>query len=173
MTDRQDRERRFDRSRCAQRVPHHRLRRTHSDRTPKQLGDGRALRRVERKIGSDVRRDVVNFAQTNARAAGVGNLIRFETRDLLQLRPPVGPPGVLLCNPPYGERLGEENELKGLYRALGEVLGRHFGGWTAFVFTGNPRLADQVGLTPAQQIPLFNGKIPCRLLRYELGAGRV
>jgi putative N6-adenine-specific DNA methylase len=118
--------------------------------------------------GSDVRRDVVNFAQVNARAAGVGHLIHFEARDVAQLRPPPGPPGTLLCNPPYGERIGEESELRGLYRTLGEVLGRHFSGWTAFVFTGNPRLADQVGLKPAAQTPLFNGKIPCRLLRYEL-----
>jgi putative N6-adenine-specific DNA methylase len=120
-------------------------------------------------IGSDLRRDVVNFAEGNARAAGVGHLIQFETKDIAQLRPPDGPPGTLLCNPPYGERLGDENELRGLYSALGEVLRRHFQGWTAFVFTGNPMLADQVGIRSARQIPLFNGKIPCRLLRYDLG----
>jgi putative N6-adenine-specific DNA methylase len=115
-----------------------------------------------------VRRDVVHFAEGNARAAGVGHLIQFETRDLMQVRPPAGPPGTLLCNPPYGERLGEEKELVPLYRTLGEVMRKHFAGWTAFVFTGNRMLADQIGMAPAQQTPLFNGKIPCRLLRYDM-----
>ncbi len=124
-------------------------------------------------LGSDVRRDVVHFAEGNARAAGVGHLIRFETRDLPQVRPPAGPPGTLLCNPPYGERLGDENELVPLYRTLGEVLMRHFQGWTAFVFTSNRMLAEEVGLRPAAQTPLFNGKIPCRLLRYELVPGKM
>ena len=81
--------------------------------------------------------------------------------------PPPGPPGVLICNPPYGERIGEEKELKGLYRALGEVFRERCLGWTLWVFTGNAFLARQIG-EPAQVIDLFNGKIPCRLLRYEL-----
>ena len=76
---------------------------------------------------------------------------------------------MIACNPPYGERLGEEKELRGLYRTLGEVFRTRCSGWTAFVFTGNARLARQVGLEPAAQVPLFNGKIPCRLLRYDLG----
>lgn len=82
-------------------------------------------------------------------------------------RPPEGPPGVILCNPPYGERLGEEKELREVYRSLGELLRRHWGGWRVFVFTGNAALARQIGLPPAEQIHLFNGRIPCRLLRYE------
>src|SRR5262249_8259538 len=59
-------------------------------------------------VGSDVRRDAVEFAWTNARAAGVGHLLQFHRLDLADFRPPDGPPGTLICNPPYGERLGEE-----------------------------------------------------------------
>ena len=119
-------------------------------------------------VGSDVRRDAILFARTNANAAGVGNFIRFEVRDVREFRPPAGPPGTILCNPPYGERIGEERDLKGLYQTLGEVLRAHCRGWPAFVFAGNARLARMIGLTATEQVPLFNGKIPCRLLRYDI-----
>jgi putative N6-adenine-specific DNA methylase len=119
-------------------------------------------------VGSDARRDAIHFAVSNARAAGIGHLLPFEVRDVRDLRPPAGPPGVLLCNPPYGERIGEEKELQGLYRTLGEVFRERCGGWTAYVFTGNARLARRIGLRPSAEVPLFNGKIPCRLLRFDL-----
>jgi putative N6-adenine-specific DNA methylase len=118
-------------------------------------------------LASDVRGDAVSFAISNARAAGIGHLLRVEKRDVRDFRPP-GPPGVLLCNPPYGERIGEEKDLFGLYRLLGEVFAQRCPGWTCHVFTGNPRLAAAIGLAPAAEVPLYNGKIPCRLLKFEL-----
>ncbi len=129
-------------------------------------GVGRAL--PAPILGADVRGDAVSFAINNARAAGIGHLLRFEKRDVRDFRSPEGPPGVILCNPPYGERIGEEKELIPLYGALGEVLTRRCQGWTAYVFTGNPMLADAIGLRPSAQIPLFNGKIACRLLRFAV-----
>ncbi len=117
--------------------------------------------------GSDVRRDAITFSIDNARAAGVGNLLRFAVKDVRDFAPPPGPPGVLVCNPPYGERIGEEKDLQGLYRTLGEVLRTRCGGWRAFVFTGNAGLVRYVGLDPARRTPLFNGKIPCQLLEYR------
>jgi putative N6-adenine-specific DNA methylase len=119
-------------------------------------------------VGADVRRDAVSFSKSNARAAGVGNLLHFEVKDVRDFRPPSGPPGVLICNPPYGERIGEEKELKGVYAALGEMLRERCAGWRAYVFTGNPALAAEIGMKPAEQVPLYNGKIPCRLLRFDL-----
>jgi putative N6-adenine-specific DNA methylase len=121
-------------------------------------------------LASDLRGDAVSFAINNARAAGIGHLLRFEKRDVRDFRPPPGPPGVLLCNPPYGERLGEEKDLFGLYRLLGEVFTQRCGGWACHVFTGNPHLAAAVGLTPAAEVPLYNGKIPCRLLKFQMPA---
>ena len=82
--------------------------------------------------------------------------------------PPPGVPGTLLCNPPYGERIGTEAELVGLYSSLGEVLRERWRGWQAYVFTGNPRLAARLGMAPIAERALFNGKIPCRLLRFQL-----
>jgi len=119
-------------------------------------------------VGSDIRRDAIAFSQGNARAAGVGHLIQFELKDVRDFRPPAGPPGTILCNPPYGERIGEEKELRGLYGTLGEVFRQHCAGWTAYVFTGNLGLAKHIGLPSVEQVPLFNGKIPCRLLKFTL-----
>jgi putative N6-adenine-specific DNA methylase len=119
-------------------------------------------------LASDVRGDAVSFAINNARAAGIGHLLRFDKRDVCDFHPPADSPGVLLCNPPYGERIGEEKDLYGLYGLLGEVFRERCSGWTAYVFTGNPRLAAAIGLTPTTTTPLYNGKIPCRLLRFEM-----
>jgi putative N6-adenine-specific DNA methylase len=123
-------------------------------------------------VGSDVRRDAIAFADCNARAAGVGHLLRFTVCDLRDFRPPGPPPGVILCNPPYGQRIGAAKELRGLYKLLGDVLRERCAGWTAFVFSGNPALDEAIGLTPTSGIPLYNGRIPCRLLRYDLAGGR-
>jgi putative N6-adenine-specific DNA methylase len=119
-------------------------------------------------IGSDIRRDAIQFARGNAKAAGVGHLIRFEQKDVSEFQPPVGPPGVILVNPPYGERIGEEQELRSLYKMLGDVFRQRCTGWTACVFTGNPRLAQCIGLDPDETVHLYNGKIPCRLLKFRL-----
>ncbi|MCS6851565.1 MAG: THUMP domain-containing protein [Gemmataceae bacterium] len=116
--------------------------------------------------GSDRRRDAVAFARANARAAGVGHLVTFTQRDVRLLVPPAGPPGVLICNPPYGERIGTDEELRVLYGALGEVL-RRFAGWSVWLFTGNAALAAEIGLEPVRSIALFNGAIRCRLLGFE------
>src|SRR5207245_11524440 len=119
-------------------------------------------------VGSDERGDAIAFAQGNARAAGVGHLVQFEKMHLRDFRPPEGPPGTLICNPPYGERIGEEKELQSVYELLGEVLRERCHGWTAYVFTGNARLARRLRLDPVERTPFFNGKIPCQLLKFAL-----
>jgi putative N6-adenine-specific DNA methylase len=119
-------------------------------------------------IGSDHRGDVITLARGNARAAGCGHLLSFAVRELSQLQLPPGPPGVLVCNPPYGERLGEEKELRPLYATLGTLFRERCRGWQAFVFTGNGRLARYIGLQPVERTHLFNGRIPCQLLRFDL-----
>ena len=115
--------------------------------------------------GYDLRRDVANFAQQNARAAGIGNLLHFRAADVKDFQPSAGPPGVILCNPPYGERLGEEKDLVPLYRELGRLIERS-PGWRVFIFTGNAFLARQIGHKPINALEMFNGKLRCRLLSF-------
>jgi putative N6-adenine-specific DNA methylase len=116
--------------------------------------------------GSDSRGDAVAFASNNARAAGIGHLLGFTKHDFKDLQLDNSSPGILVCNPPYGERLGEERELVKLYRHLGETFRARWAGWTLWVFTGNQRLAREIGLPSTEKVALFNGKIPCQLLRF-------
>ncbi|MBX3399812.1 MAG: RNA methyltransferase [Gemmataceae bacterium] len=118
--------------------------------------------------GSDVRRDAIEFAKTNAKAAGLGNAIRWTLQDLKDARPPEGPPGVLICNPPYGERLGEAEQLVGLHRLMGVAFEQHWPGWRFLMLTSNNWLARQVGLKVVSTTHFFNGGIPCLLWEYRL-----
>lgn len=119
-------------------------------------------------LGYDVRRDAIGHAVTNSRAAGIGHLLRFDRRDIQDFTPPEGPPGTIVCNPPYGERIGEEAELEGLYETMGKVFRERCSGWNVCVFTSNPHLARCLGMKPETETPLFNGRIPCRLLRFAI-----
>lgn len=118
-------------------------------------------------VGSDVRRDAISFARTNARAAGIGHLLHFEVKDVRDFRPPEGPPGIVLCNPPYGERIGEEKELVPLYRTLSAVFREKCAAWQIYVFAGNERLTAKLDLPRLEEVPLFNGKIACKLLKLQ------
>jgi putative N6-adenine-specific DNA methylase len=117
--------------------------------------------------GSDVRTDAIEHARTNARAAGIGHLLTFDRRDLKEFRPPEGLPGVIVCNPPYGERIGEERELRPLYRLMGEVFRERCAGWACHVFTANEAPWREIKIRPSASTPFWNGKIACRLLRYD------
>jgi putative N6-adenine-specific DNA methylase len=117
--------------------------------------------------GSDIRLDAIEFAITNARAAGVGNLLSFVKQDVRHCRPKADKPGLLICNPPYGERIGEEEELVELYQTLGKVVQQHWHGWRLAVFTSSDYLARQVGLKVARQTHFYNGSLPCKLWEYE------
>jgi putative N6-adenine-specific DNA methylase len=121
-------------------------------------------------LGSDVRRDAIAFSTQSAKAAGVGHLVRFDRKDLSDFQPPPGPPGIILCNPPYGERLGDEKELRDLYKLIGKVIRERCQGWQACVFSGNSRLARLIDLPIQESIPLFNGRIPCRLWKFTIPA---
>jgi putative N6-adenine-specific DNA methylase len=117
--------------------------------------------------GSDQDFDTVQQAMANARLCGLEDKISFLHRELLEVEAPCDQ-GVFICNPPYGHRLGEEQELGALYKTLGDILKQRFKGWTAFILTGNRELAKQVGLRTAKRTAVYNGTLPCTLLKYEL-----
>lgn len=118
--------------------------------------------------GSDVRRDAIELAKENAKQAGVGHLLRFDRLDLKDARPPAGPPGWIVINPPYGERLGEEKELVPLYRLIGDTVAANWPGWRLALFTSNSRLARQLRLPRTRVTPFFNGSLECNLYEYEI-----
>ncbi len=116
-------------------------------------------------LGSDMRSDAIAFANKNARSAGIGNLLDFRVLDVKNFQPPSGQPGIVICNPPYGERIGGK-EVEKLYKTLGRVFAERCKGWRVFVFSGNQQLTDHVGLPVANEVSLYNGKIPCKLLAF-------
>ena len=118
-------------------------------------------------LGCDRSAGALKVASQNSARAGVTAMITLKQQELSDFVPPQGP-GILLFNPPYGRRLGEEDELKPLYRKIGDVMKQRCTGYTAYLFTGSADLAKCVGLRASRRIVLFNGPIECRLLKYEL-----
>jgi putative N6-adenine-specific DNA methylase len=118
-------------------------------------------------FGSDRERRAVELARRNAESSGVGNHVRWSHHDFARLEPPAES-GTLICNPPYGERIGDEAKLELFYGKIGDILKQNWKGWTAWVFTGNLPLSKRIGLKPSRRIVLFNGPIECRLLKFEL-----
>ncbi|MGB3613004.1 MAG: hypothetical protein WBA10_04355, partial [Elainellaceae cyanobacterium] len=118
-------------------------------------------------VGSDRDGAVVQQAQSNAERAGVAEYVTLQQTALLDMTPPADH-GIIICNPPYGERIGTVEMLTPFYKQLGDVLKQRCQGWTAYVLCGNMTLAKHIGLRASRRIPVLNGGIDCRLLRYEL-----
>jgi putative N6-adenine-specific DNA methylase len=118
--------------------------------------------------GSDVRPDAIDFARQNARNAGIAPLIQFEIQDFPAVREqPSQPPGLIICNPPYGERLGDEENLIPLYQQLGDSFAEHWPFWRLAVFTANDRLAKQIRLPVTRKTEFFNGSLACKLWEFQ------
>ncbi len=96
------------------------------------------------------------------------DVILLERQDATLVPSPEDAPGIVVTNPPYGTRLGEEDDLEELYHQLGENLKSNFKGFRAYVFTSQPELRKKISLQTSQRTTLYNGAIECRLLRYEL-----
>jgi len=120
-------------------------------------------------IGADSVGRTISIAQNNAKRAGVLKDITFRQGPFEQQRPP-SPPGIVIMNPPYGERLKVENIDK-LYRSIGDLLKQNFQGYRAYILTGGTQSSKKIGLRTSKKIRLFNGPIECRLLRYDLYSG--
>jgi 23S rRNA (guanine2445-N2)-methyltransferase / 23S rRNA (guanine2069-N7)-methyltransferase len=139
-------------------------------RTRRAAGLARLGRHGPRIRGSDQDPRAVRAAQDNAARAGLAGHVRFERRDLADCAPAASEAGgLVVANPPYGERLGEQSELPSLYATLGAVLRERFDGWRAAVLTGNPELGKVMGLRARRFHTLYNGPIECRLLHFDVG----
>jgi len=114
--------------------------------------------------GYDANPRVLEFATLNIEKAGLDEHIRLAHKPIDQFGKATADYGLLITNPPYGERLGDVDGLIPIYQKLGSVLQKNFQGWKAAVFTGNVELGRETDLTPTKQYQLFNGTIPCKLL---------
>ncbi|NIC43278.1 class I SAM-dependent RNA methyltransferase [Aquabacterium sp. A08] len=142
-------------------------------------------------FGSDVAFRMVDFARRNAERAGVMAALELRGGDALQRLPPSPTPGVMLLNPPYGERIAaagvagqraatraretaqfaEGGENTDFFAQLATHWKKHYAGWSAWLLTPDLKLPSQMRFKESRRVPLWNGPIECRLFRFDLMAG--
>ena len=120
--------------------------------------------------GSDISPVAVRAALANLDRAGLLPAVTLSSGDILEIDAPA-PNGILIANPPYGERLSEQEELAAFYPPLGSALKRKFAGWNCYLLTADLRMPKLMRLTPSKKTPLFNGAIECRLFEFKMVAG--
>ena len=137
-------------------------------------------------FGSDVAFRMVDFAQRNAERAGVAEAVQFRGGDALQRMPPTDEPGVMLVNPPYGERIetagvagrsqggrerAETEDGGDFFTQLAAHWKKNYPGWTAWVLTPDLKLPSRMRLKESRRVPMWNGPIECRLFRFDMVRG--
>lgn len=122
-------------------------------------------------VARDRDQRAVRATQRNLKAAWMNRHVTTEVSDALDLTLPWESGGLIVANPPYGKRIGDVKRLGRFYKRFGDRLKQHAIGATAWVLCGESRLAKQIGLRTSRRIPLFNGPIECRLMRFDLWEG--
>ncbi|MBC6418255.1 MAG: RNA methyltransferase [Prochloron sp. SP5CPC1] len=118
-------------------------------------------------FGSDRDSNMIRQARSNAQNCSLDSQIQFSLQELSQIEAPTDS-GIIICNPPYGKRIGSNAELGDFYKLLSDVLKQRFKGWIAYVLMGNKELGKRIRLRTSRRIPVYNGSLPCTLLKYEL-----
>ncbi len=120
-------------------------------------------------FASDISDDYIKLSRRHAQNAGVLRYIQFSTLPFNEVIPPIGP-GTVIINPPYGERVVQEN-LNDLYKQIGDMLKKSYTGYDAWIISGNAEAMKNVGLRPSPKVILYNGQLECRYNRYSLYQG--
>ncbi len=123
--------------------------------------------------GFDHHRPTIEKAQTHVNNAGLTDVVIINYQDIYNFKLDMPKHGLVVTNAPYGKRVGEEEELLGLYESLGQVLQHHFDGWRAGVFTDDLEKGKALGLRAKKIHSFFNGNIECKLLTLEIGENAV
>jgi len=120
-------------------------------------------------LGHDIDPDYITAARNNIENAGLADVIEVGEADFFKSEAPATP-GVIVMNPPYNERI-QSDDINLLYKNIGDTLKTSYQGYDAYILTGNLEAAKSIGLRVSRRIPLYNGPIDCRLLKYELYRG--
>ncbi len=130
-------------------------------------------------FGSDISGDMLVMARNNLRNAGIPFEVPLKQIEAQEVKPPVEGPGVVLTNPPYGERIGvrgnsqlDSDEMaNAFFTAFSRTLKQRFAGWTVFLFTADLGVPKLLRLKESRKTPFFNGALECRLFRFDMVAG--
>lgn len=120
--------------------------------------------------GSDLYGGALADAQINLSAAGLAETVKLKQANILEISPPASN-GILVVNPPYGIRIGEQQAMMEFYPKLGDHLKQKFSGWCAFILSADPALPKLIRLSASRRTPLFNGALDCRLFEYKMVSG--
>ena len=123
------------------------------------------LEKLSKIIGCEINKDVFDQAKVNIKKAGLNNYIELQNDDFKNIQFKSSE-GLVLCNPPYGKKLGDENKLITLYEDMGEFLKSNFSGWEFWLLSGNPKLTRYLKMKSSLKIPVSNGGIDCRWIKY-------
>jgi putative N6-adenine-specific DNA methylase len=121
-------------------------------------------------LGGEISPHVARKAESNLASAELKDMVHIKNVAFQELDPPDGG-GILILNPPYGERMDKDDDLHALYKSIGDTLKKRWAGYDAWVITSNMEAAKHIHLTPKPKIKLFNGALECRFLRFELYSG--
>jgi putative N6-adenine-specific DNA methylase len=121
-------------------------------------------------FASEISQGAVDISRRNITRAGLLSKIELHCRDFRKIKAPEGSPGVLIANPPYGERIQVE-DIEKFYEEFGDVLKKQFMGYDAWILTANQAALKRLGLKASKKIPLMNGPIECRFQKYEMYLG--
>ncbi|MBI3060925.1 MAG: class I SAM-dependent RNA methyltransferase [Deltaproteobacteria bacterium] len=122
--------------------------------------------------GSDRSGAALRSARANLAAAGLEQTVSLRQANVLEISAPARE-GILVTNPPYGVRLGEQQELAEFYPELGDALKKKFSGWRAYILSADMRLPKLIRLAASKRTPLFNGPLECRLFEYKMVEGEM
>jgi len=125
------------------------------------------IHEIPKIIGCELDELIANSAEKNIRQSGLENYIEIRNCPFQQLKLPDGK-GLLVCNPPYGKRIGDENELPLLYKELGSFCKKEASGWDLWLLNGNPNLSKYLGMKATKRFQVNNGSIDCRWLNYKI-----
>jgi 23S rRNA (guanine2445-N2)-methyltransferase len=120
--------------------------------------------------GGDLSGDVLKAARSNLIAAGLEKVVSLKRANVLEISAPAKE-GIIVTNPPYGVRLGEQQALAEFYPKLGDVLKKRFSGWRIYLLSADMRLPKLIRLAASKRTPLFNGALECRLYEYKMVEG--
>jgi putative N6-adenine-specific DNA methylase len=143
-------------------------------RSWKQLSD-QSIKRQKPKVslpiyGSDLYGNALDTTRANLAAAGLEGTVQLKQANILEISAPARQ-GILVANPPYGERVGESEALAEFYPRLGDALKKKFSGWNCYIFSSDMRLPKLIRLNASKRTPLYNGALECRLFEYKIVEG--
>ena len=120
-------------------------------------------------VGSDISEQTIKIAKENIHFAKLHKDIAVEVCDFIKKQPPETP-GIMIMNPPYGERMEQDNMIE-FYKSIGDTLKTKYDGWDAWIISSDTEALKYIGLRPTQKITLFNGPLECKFMKFEIYSG--